>query len=137
MEGGDVEKTERAPSMDPEAIWPLLLDIRAAPGASPPSGMTDVTKAALTPARRRLVELMQEVDYGRIERLEVPDDVARAIMRNPPKKDWQYLKKSGRKRQYLERWGDLPGGVERIKSWFCSPVPREVTLASKGGRVEI
>ena len=110
MEGGDVEKTERAPSMDPEAIGPLLLDIRAAPGASPPSGMTDVTKAALTPARRRLVELMQEVNYGRIERLEVPDDVARAIMRNPPKKDWQYLKKSGRKRQYLERWGDLPGG---------------------------
>ena len=53
----------------------------------------------LTPARRRLVELMQEVNYGRIERLEVPDDVARAIMRNPPKKDWQYLKKSGRKRQ--------------------------------------
>ena len=30
MEGGDVEKTERAPSMDPEAIGPLLLDIRAA-----------------------------------------------------------------------------------------------------------
>ena len=26
MEGGDVEKTERAPSMDPEAIGPLLLD---------------------------------------------------------------------------------------------------------------
>ena len=38
MEGGDVEKTERAPSMDPEAIGPLLLDIRAAPGASHPSG---------------------------------------------------------------------------------------------------
>ena len=33
--------------------------------------MTDVTKAALTPARRRLVELMQEVNYGRIEQLEV------------------------------------------------------------------
>ena len=30
MEGGDVEKTERGPSMDPEAIGPLLLDIRAA-----------------------------------------------------------------------------------------------------------
>ena len=28
--GGDVEKTERAPSMDPEAIGPLLLDSRAA-----------------------------------------------------------------------------------------------------------
>ena len=31
------------------------------------------TKAALTPARRRLVELMQEVNFGRIERLEVRD----------------------------------------------------------------
>ena len=29
------------------------------------------TKAALTPARRPLVELMQEVNFGRIERLEV------------------------------------------------------------------
>jgi len=36
--------------------------------------MTDVvTKAALSPARRRLVELMQEINYGRIERLEVRD----------------------------------------------------------------
>ena len=33
--------------------------------------MTDVTKAALTPARRRLVEAMQQINYGRIERLEV------------------------------------------------------------------
>jgi len=34
--------------------------------------MTNVmTKAALTPARRRLVELMQEVNYGRIEGLQV------------------------------------------------------------------
>jgi hypothetical protein len=32
-----------------------------------------VTKAALSPARRRLVELMQEINYGRIERLEVRD----------------------------------------------------------------
>jgi len=31
----------------------------------------DVTKAALTPARKRLVELMQEVNYGRIEELRV------------------------------------------------------------------
>jgi hypothetical protein len=30
-----------------------------------------VTKAALTPARKRLIELMQEINYGRIERLEV------------------------------------------------------------------
>ena len=29
---------------------------------------------------------------------DTPDDVARAIMRNPPKKEWQYLKKSRRKR---------------------------------------
>lgn len=36
--------------------------------------MTDTaTKAALAPARRRLAELMQEVNYGRIERLEVRD----------------------------------------------------------------
>lgn len=34
--------------------------------------MTDVvTKAALTPARKRLVELMQEINYGRIEGLRV------------------------------------------------------------------
>ena len=34
--------------------------------------MTDVmTKAALTPARKRLIELMQEINYGRIESLEV------------------------------------------------------------------
>ena len=33
--------------------------------------MTDVTKAALTPDRQRLVEAMQEIRYGRIERLEV------------------------------------------------------------------
>ena len=31
------------------------------------------TKAALTPARRLLVELMQAVNFGRIERLEVRD----------------------------------------------------------------
>ena len=34
---------------------------------------TVVTKAALTPARQRLIEVMQEVRYGRIERLEVRD----------------------------------------------------------------
>ncbi len=34
--------------------------------------MTDVaTKAALSPARKYLLELMQECNYGRIERLEV------------------------------------------------------------------
>ena len=31
------------------------------------------TKAALTPARRLLLELMQEVNFGRIEQLEVRD----------------------------------------------------------------
>ena len=36
--------------------------------------MTDVvTKAALAPARKRLVELMQEINYGRIEKLHVRD----------------------------------------------------------------
>ena len=34
---------------------------------------TVVTKAALTPARQRLIEVMQEVNYGRIEGLEVRD----------------------------------------------------------------
>ncbi len=34
--------------------------------------MTDVVKkAALSPARRRLVELMQEINYGRIENLQI------------------------------------------------------------------
>lgn len=32
-----------------------------------------MTKAALSPARRRLIELMQEVNYGRIEGLQVQD----------------------------------------------------------------
>lgn len=32
-----------------------------------------VTKAALTPARKRLIELMQEIRYGRIERLLIRD----------------------------------------------------------------
>jgi len=32
-----------------------------------------VTKATLTPARKRLVELMQEINYGRIEKLLVRD----------------------------------------------------------------
>ena len=35
--------------------------------------MTDVTKAALTPARQRLVEVMQEIRYGRLEGLAVRD----------------------------------------------------------------
>lgn len=36
--------------------------------------MTDVVKkVALTPARKRLVELMQEINYGRIEGLQVQD----------------------------------------------------------------
>ncbi len=35
--------------------------------------MDAMTKAALTPARRRLVELMQETNHGRIERLRVGD----------------------------------------------------------------
>jgi hypothetical protein len=32
-----------------------------------------VTKEALSPARRRLVELMQEINYGRIEELQIQD----------------------------------------------------------------
>ena len=32
-----------------------------------------VTKATLTPARKRLIELMQEINYGRIEKLHVRD----------------------------------------------------------------
>jgi len=32
-----------------------------------------VTKATLTPARKRLLELMQEINYGRIEKLHVRD----------------------------------------------------------------
>ncbi len=32
-----------------------------------------VTKEALNPARRRLVELMQEVNFGRIENLQIRD----------------------------------------------------------------
>ena len=43
--------------------------------------MTDVTKEALTPARQRLVEVMQEINYGRIEQLEVRD---REPMFKPP-----------------------------------------------------
>ena len=36
--------------------------------------MTDtMTKAVLTPARRHLVEMMQEINYGRLEGLQVRD----------------------------------------------------------------
>ena len=35
--------------------------------------MDRMTKAALTPARRRLLEMMQETNYGRIEGLQVRD----------------------------------------------------------------
>ena len=45
--------------------------------------MTNVTKAALTPARRRLVELMQEVNYGRLEGLEVRD--CEPVLDPPPR----------------------------------------------------
>ena len=41
------------------------------------------TKAALTPARRLLVELMQEVNYGRIEQLEVRD--CEPVFKPPPR----------------------------------------------------
>lgn len=42
-----------------------------------------VTKSALTPARKRLVELMQDVNYGRIEGLQVRD---REPLFDPPPK---------------------------------------------------
>ena len=51
------------------------------------------TKAALTPARRLLVELMQEVNYGRIEQLEVRDSRACCSSRRP---EWCGKSCSGR-----------------------------------------
>ena len=42
-----------------------------------------VTKAALTPARRCLVELMQEINYGRLEGLEVRD--CEPVLDPPPR----------------------------------------------------
>ena len=52
--------------------------------------MTDVvTKAALTPARKRLVELMQEINYGRIEALRVQD--GEPVFDPPPTVLRQYL----------------------------------------------
>ena len=44
---------------------------------------TVVTKAALTPARQRLIEVMQEVNYGRIEGLEVRD--CEPVFKPPPR----------------------------------------------------
>jgi len=41
-----------------------------------------VTKAELTPARRRLVELMQDVRYGRIEGLRIED--GEPVLAPPP-----------------------------------------------------
>jgi hypothetical protein len=41
-----------------------------------------VTKAVLTPARKRLVELMQEINFGRIENLQIRD--AEPIFNPPP-----------------------------------------------------
>ena len=48
-----------------------------------------VTKAALSPARKRLVELMQEVNYGRIERLQIRD--GDPVFNPPPTVLRQYL----------------------------------------------
>ena len=45
--------------------------------------MMDVTRAALTPARGRLVELMQEINYGRLEGLEVRD--CEPVLDPPPR----------------------------------------------------
>ena len=45
--------------------------------------MADVTKAALTPARQRLVEAMQEIRYGRLEGLEVRD--CEPVFEPPPR----------------------------------------------------
>ncbi len=46
--------------------------------------MTDgITRAALTPARRRLVEMMQEINFGRIEGLEVR--YGEPVLDPPPK----------------------------------------------------
>ena len=45
--------------------------------------MTNVTKASLTPARGCLVELIQEINYGRLEGLEVRD--CEPVLDPPPR----------------------------------------------------
>ena len=45
--------------------------------------MTNVTKASLTPARRCVIELMQEINYGRLEGLEVRD--CEPVLDPPPR----------------------------------------------------
>ncbi len=52
--------------------------------------MTDVvTKAVLSPARKRLVELMQEINYGRIENLQIRD--GEPVFKPPPTMLREYL----------------------------------------------
>src|SRR3974377_2331901 len=47
------------------------------------------TKEALSPARKRLVELMQEINYGRIEELQIRD--GEPVFNPPPTVLRQYL----------------------------------------------
>ena len=64
MEGGDVEKTERAPSMDPEAIWPLLLDIRAA-GPTEEEGPDMSDKESVLEGIQKAIDMVSALCAGK------------------------------------------------------------------------
>ena len=64
MEGGDVEKTERAPSMDPEAIGPLLLDIRAA-GPTEEEGPDMSDKASVLEGIQKAIDMVSALCAGK------------------------------------------------------------------------
>ena len=64
MEGGDVEKTERAPSMDPEAIGPLLLDIRAA-GPTEGEGPDMSDKASVLEGIQKAIDMVSALCAGK------------------------------------------------------------------------
>ena len=70
-----------------------------------------ITKAALTPARRRLVEMMQETNFGRIERLEVRN--GEPVLDPPPKAARQMV--FGRKNG--PNAGDANYGLHSRKKW--------------------
>ena len=62
--GGDVEKTERAPSMDPEAIGPLLLDIRAA-GPTEEEGPDMSDKASVLEGIQKAIDMVSALCAGK------------------------------------------------------------------------
>ena len=100
-----------------------------------------VTKSALPPARKRMVELMQEINFGRIEGLRVldgepmfdpPPKVVRKIKmggENGPRRDdgkWDFLLKD-KVREFFDHLASLgTGTISRIEVQSGLPFSMEI-----------